>query len=348
MSEDIPPRSAIGQLVAEDLDLAPNNRHSFHYQDDEDTFHVDRDSGTVFLKRALDREAKHEYLLTVTVKDVGEPNFEDTAKVKVNVDDVNDNSPVIVFPSEDDNTVFVPKTAPVGQLVAKVVARDADHGENARLTYALDAPDVQRSAKELFSIDCKLGNVVVNSNLSGHDQESIDLQIIVHDGGTPPLTSSATLRVSIRTPGGEFQAPGGFRVLLANQFLLIVVGGVLAGLVFLILLVIVICCCCCAGGRCRRKRPLARSRPLESGLLGSQVLRVDDNISRRSVPADASKDYGFSHTGGGILQDEEDDGGLPRIPSYGTLHRLMSSEEPQSASQTVNVISVVLRPTILM
>lgn len=343
MSEDIPPGSAIGQLVAEDLDLEPNNRHSFHYQDDENTFHVDHDSGTVFLKRALDREAKHEYLLTVTVKDVEEPKFEDTAKVKVNVDDVNDNSPVIVFPSGDDNTVFVPKTAHVGHLVAKVVARDADQGENARLTYALDAPDVQRSTKELFSIDCKLGNVVVNSNLSDHDQESIDLQIIVHDGGTPPLTSSATLRVSIRTPGGELQPPGGFRVLLANQFLLIVVGGVLAGLVVLILLVIVICCCCCAGGRCRRKRPLARSRPLESGLLGSQVLRVDDNISRRSVPAgDANKDYGFSHTGGGILQDEEENGGLPRIPSYGTLHRLMSSEEPKSVSQAVHVISVVL------
>lgn len=347
VSEDIPPGSAIGQLVAEDPDLKPNNRHSFHYLDPEDTFHVDHDSGTIFLKRALDREAKHVYLLTVTVKDTGEPKFEDTAHVKVNVDDVNDNSPVLVFPSENNKTVFVPKSAPIGHLVANVVAKDADHGENARLSYTLDKSDAQGSTKELFSIDCKLGSVVVNSNLSDHDEESLDLQIIVQDAGTPPRTSYATLRVSIGAPGAEIHPPGGFKVLLANQFLLAVVGGVLAGLVVLILLVILICCCCCTGCRCRRKHPLARSKPLGSGLLGSQVLRVDDDISRRSVAPDAKQDYGFSHGGGGggggggTLQDVDDCSDLPRVPSLGTLNRLLMSEEPKSVNQSPNVNSGV-------
>lgn len=67
------------------------------------------------------------------------------AKVHVAVNDVNDNPPTVEFPASqtsagnDDrnNAVEVPCDVPVGHTVTRIMARDPDVGDNARLVYRI-------------------------------------------------------------------------------------------------------------------------------------------------------------------------------------------------------------------
>jgi hypothetical protein len=67
------------------------------------------------------------------------------AKVHVAVDDVNDNPPIVEFPvpqtsavnDDRNNALEVPCDAPVGHMVTRIIARDPDMGDNARLVYRM-------------------------------------------------------------------------------------------------------------------------------------------------------------------------------------------------------------------
>ena len=68
-----------------------------------DVFLVDRNSGTLGIRKALDHETRSSYILTVTAKDKGPDSILAECQVQVNVLDENDNAPDIsVFMSFDD------------------------------------------------------------------------------------------------------------------------------------------------------------------------------------------------------------------------------------------------------
>ncbi|KAF3838393.1 hypothetical protein F7725_010161 [Dissostichus mawsoni] len=70
-------------------------------------------------------------------RDNGSPPLSSNVTVSVFISDVNDNSPQILYPSPEGNsfmTELVPKAAHGGSLVSKVIAVDADSGQNAWLS----------------------------------------------------------------------------------------------------------------------------------------------------------------------------------------------------------------------
>ena len=185
-------------------------------------FTVDEATGEVRANAALDREARANYWLNVSVHDMGTPALSSSASLAMLVADTNDNAPVIECsrscrrePSGsggESRLVFetsVREDAPPGSQVLKLVARDADTGANAALHYELvelASPPSQTqniiAAGDLhqrFRID-QTGLVTVGARLDAEKRSLYTLRVLVSDapgGAERRHTSSATLVVSV-------------------------------------------------------------------------------------------------------------------------------------------------------
>ena len=92
-------------------------------------FDIDRSSGVITLSRSLDREETSSFELTVTAHNDGFADTTTSVAVVVSVEDDNDNSPVVHFPTTADRLLvqLAPQTS-IGALVTRIDANDADTG----------------------------------------------------------------------------------------------------------------------------------------------------------------------------------------------------------------------------
>lgn len=113
-------------------------------------FHIAPDSGIITLAKALDREAKACYNLTVKAVDQGVPQLWSLASLTVVVLDVNDNPPEFVSRSYQ---ATIPESAGIDTEVARVVATSLDSGINAEIQYSI----IGGNEHGKFSIDHEKG-----------------------------------------------------------------------------------------------------------------------------------------------------------------------------------------------
>ncbi|XP_044201132.1 protocadherin Fat 4-like [Thunnus albacares] len=130
-------------------------------------------------------EAPHNYTVQISISD---GTNSDTAVVKVQVTDINDNSPVFASSSV---TKSVPEDAEVGSNVTGVPATDKDSSFNKEIRYSL------RGAEGRFSIDPVSGMVSVAGALDRETKAEYNLQVIAEDQGRPVRSSTATLLVQV-------------------------------------------------------------------------------------------------------------------------------------------------------
>jgi len=110
----------------------------------------------------------------------------------VQVLDKNDNSPVFLFPSEVNNTIYISNQTPVKHVIGHVVARDADSDDNARITYRFVDEDestgsirTEDGGRHLFRIEADRGLVSVNSRLDSVEYITYRLKVQALDRGVP-------------------------------------------------------------------------------------------------------------------------------------------------------------------
>jgi len=99
-------------------------------------FKINPESGMLYTNAILDAEKKPFYTLTVSAIDQGNTGTrkQSSAKVKINIEDRNDENPVFETPTM---TVWVDENEPAGTIVAKVKATDADSNDNAYISYSI-------------------------------------------------------------------------------------------------------------------------------------------------------------------------------------------------------------------
>lgn len=110
---------------------------AYHLHPDGDAagFGIVSDSGWLFVKSALDREAKEMYLLTVlATSGNGQLKKTGSATVRVSVMDENDNTPRF---TQERAFLAVRENLPAGTGFGRVSASDRDAGLNGRLSYRL-------------------------------------------------------------------------------------------------------------------------------------------------------------------------------------------------------------------
>lgn len=91
-------------------------------------------SGWIYLRGTLDREARDRYDLTVLASDNGTPSSTATARVIVNVMDSNDNDPKFLRTAYEFS---VEENLRRGAVVGVIQAKDADLDINAAIRYSL-------------------------------------------------------------------------------------------------------------------------------------------------------------------------------------------------------------------
>ncbi|XP_074529693.1 protocadherin gamma-A11-like isoform X11 [Halichoeres trimaculatus] len=157
---------------------------------------VNGDTGVIHAVRSFDYEQLRSFKVHVMARDNGSPPLSSNVTVSVFISDVNDNSPQILYPGPEGNsfmTELVPKAAHGGSLVSKVIAVDADSGQNAWLSYHI----VKSSDPGLFTIGVHSGEIRTQRDISESDSMKQNLIVAVKDNGQPSLSSTCSMYLLI-------------------------------------------------------------------------------------------------------------------------------------------------------
>lgn len=144
----------------------------------------------------------------------------------------------------------VSRQAPIGYVITRIYASDADFAKNAQLSFHIVSGDTD----SLFYIDRNLGAVSIGADLRQSSRDRYELLVAVSDAGDPPisanvhlnvvLTASSWSEMAIRQSAGEGDSRtinDVFSLLEFGQhrFILIVLGCVTILIVILLISAIV-------------------------------------------------------------------------------------------------------------
>ncbi|KAM8994183.1 LOW QUALITY PROTEIN: uncharacterized protein PRD47_014339 [Ara ararauna] len=161
---------------------------------------VQAETGALYALRSFDYEEVREVLLWVWAEDGGAPALSSNVSVRLEIVDENDNAPQVLYPlapapsaagSGWAGVELAPRSAEPGALVAKVVAVDADSGQNAWLSYEL----AKATEPGLFRVGLHSGEVRTARFPLARDAARQSLVVVVKDHGRPALSATATLTV---------------------------------------------------------------------------------------------------------------------------------------------------------
>ncbi|XP_041050265.1 protocadherin gamma-A11-like [Carcharodon carcharias] len=194
---------SIGSVSAFDPDYSQNGKLSYNILDSlvhglsiMSFVSINSASGAIYAEKSFDYEQIKTFQVHVEVKDAGFTPLGSNATVNVIITDQNDNAPVVLSPLPREGSAAedtMPKTANSGYLLAKVTASDADSGQNAQISYHI----LQPTDESLFIVAPETGEIWTIRLLEQKDPLRQKIVILVKDGGTPSLSSTVTINVSV-------------------------------------------------------------------------------------------------------------------------------------------------------
>ena len=146
-------------------------------------------SGDLMLKKNVDREENSQYNLTISAKDNGSPSRSNIIRLTINIEDVNDNTPMF---TQKKYVVEVKEDVGVGTVIGTVTAHDSDAGKNGEVTYRL----IQGNRMRKFSLNSKTGEVSIKEPLDYEEayvssRAKYVLKVQASDGGRPPRSNAS-------------------------------------------------------------------------------------------------------------------------------------------------------------
>lgn len=146
----------------------------------------------VVVSLPLDREKQPNYTLSVVATDTGTPPLHASTTINLQVTDINDNAPEFESNLYETNVMEV---SDPGTSVIQVLATDKDEGNNSAITYSLaETPETHSS---WFQVDPRSGLITTRAHVDCETDPMPRLVVVATDNGFPPLSSSATVLVTI-------------------------------------------------------------------------------------------------------------------------------------------------------
>ncbi|XP_017952262.1 protocadherin-11 X-linked isoform X1 [Xenopus tropicalis] len=180
--ENLPMYGTVGLITVTDADSGENAVVTLSLVNARDNFIIDPLTGVIRPNITFDREQQGSYTFQVKALDKGSPQKSSTVKVTIFVEDVNDNKPVFVIPSNNYSYDLVQTSTSPGSVVARVYAIDNDTGINADLRYSI----IGGNSRGLFAIGERSGNITLKEKLLAGDHGVLyKLVIKVNDSGKP-------------------------------------------------------------------------------------------------------------------------------------------------------------------
>ncbi|XP_026095456.1 protocadherin alpha-C2-like isoform X16 [Carassius auratus] len=195
LRENSPVGALVIKLNATDRDEGTNGEviYSFSsYTPDRvrQVFSVDTDSGEIRVKSNVDFEETNSYEMYIQAADKGQGAVAVHCKVVVEVLDVNDNPPEIVLSSLSSP---VREDARGDTVVALISINDKDSGQNKQVSLDIITPNLPFKIKSFRNHY----TIVTSAFLDRETIPSYNVTVTATDGGTPPLSSSMTIRVEV-------------------------------------------------------------------------------------------------------------------------------------------------------
>ena len=190
VSEDATVGSSILQVEATDLDSEENGRLEYSIIGDAEEWFRVSNNGTLFSRRALDREEKESFSFIVKATDAGQQGgrHSATATVLLTLKDVNDQAPKFTSPPD----AYVPENSPENTIVMSVTTQDEDEGENANVEYFLT-----RSDSDKFVIGRLDGILRTTTSLDREEKAKYYITVTARDHGTPRQSASTEITVHV-------------------------------------------------------------------------------------------------------------------------------------------------------
>ncbi|XP_046717031.1 protocadherin beta-16-like [Silurus meridionalis] len=203
VTENNKPGTSISAVIARDPDwrqngtvlysLVPSEIHGVPLSS---FVSINSDTGVIHAVRAFDYEKFRDFKVLVSARDNGSPPLSSNVTVSVFISDENDNAPQILYPAPDGKTLMtemVPKATHSGSLLSKVIAVDADSGQNAWLSYQI----IKSTDPGLFTIGLHSGEIRTQRDIIESDSMKQNLVISVKDNGQPPLSATCSVYLLI-------------------------------------------------------------------------------------------------------------------------------------------------------
>ncbi|XP_057644335.1 protocadherin gamma-A1 isoform X22 [Chionomys nivalis] len=191
--ENFPPGTIVALISVHDQDAGTNGHATcsipgnlpFRLEKLADNYYRLVTEGT------LDRERSSGHNITITATDQGTPPLSTQAHISLLVTDINDNPPVF---EQASYSVYIPENNPRGASIFSVKAQDADHNENALVTYSLVEDTIQGvPLSSYFSINSDTGVVYALQSFDYERFRDLQLRVMARDSGNPQLTSNVSL-----------------------------------------------------------------------------------------------------------------------------------------------------------
>ncbi|KAK3923329.1 Protein dachsous [Frankliniella fusca] len=199
ISESAQPGEFVARISVHDPDskseYAPNEHVNVTLEGGDGCFGLANRDNIIYLvivSLPLDRESRPNYTLSVVATDGGSPPLHASRTFHLRVTDVNDNPPEF---TQEQYKAVVLEVAEPGTSVTRVHATDRDEGVNAEVVYSLaDTPD---SHSGWFQVDEVTGVVSLRAHVDCETDPQPRLLVVATDKGTPPMSSTATVLVTI-------------------------------------------------------------------------------------------------------------------------------------------------------
>ncbi|KAG1695314.1 Cadherin-87A [Nymphon striatum] len=182
------------QVQAKDPDVTSNLQYSIVSGNAIDLLSINTVTGIIRITdqlNGLDVSGLNTDLIILTVQASDGGDGIDTATVKINVRDANNNVPIF---DSDSHTAEILEGSDPGTVVEQVAASDADTGINGQIRYRIN-----KGAYDHFEITPNTGIISVsNTTKLDYDRQKLyNIEVFAVDGGSPINTGSTTVMVKI-------------------------------------------------------------------------------------------------------------------------------------------------------
>ena len=186
-----------------DSGLAGEVRYSIRSGNIGDAFAIDN-NGTITVNGNIDREVIGEYILTVRARDRVRPRRSDTSVVTITVNDINDNVPIF---QRSQYSLFIREDVSVPSTHITLIATDADQpgNPNSAIRYQIESGNVGMA----FSLSEATGVLTLQNSLDFETVSSYTLVVTASDSGMVPLSSNATVSITVVNVNDEIPTLNG-------------------------------------------------------------------------------------------------------------------------------------------
>ena len=184
------------RVSATDRDSGANQDITYQLENGQGKFSIDTENGDVSLVSSLDREFTDFYTLTVKASDHGVVRLTSSISLNVSVSDINDNYPQLV---KNVYTLNFPENTSEGSLIVTLEATDSDLGDNGTVQFSITSGNDGNvfNITTAYEGGTDKGRIQLQGQLDYETQISYALVIKAYDLGTPSLTSTANVFLTV-------------------------------------------------------------------------------------------------------------------------------------------------------